>query len=550
VQAVGGQRIEGCLRAGEIGLDDERHTARGEPRRHLATQAIEERAAIRSGIPGPRGALPGQLVALAGYVGGVGEYEIEASICDRREKVAAHSGHPHPVEGGVQAHVQDRASRDVDRRDVSSARESGGDRERAAAREHVQHRRPTRQITVAHDLDQEPAVAGWAQDPGQDDGADGRRGGGHVTGDTRFDARHVAAIFDAPEPLTVGLEEEVMLLDPRSLDLAPIAPTVLARVEDDPRFKGELPASQIEIVTEPATTVAEAVAALASARADLARACEGLALPAVAGVHPFASAEGELTGSDRYAGIRSEYGSIARRQLVASLQVHVAIGDSARTLDVYNGLREYLPDVAALAANAAFHEGRDTGLASVRPKLAELLPRQGMPPPISSWDEFAAELAWGRAAGTVPEPRLWWWELRPNPTFGTLEVRVPDAQSTIADATGVAAFVHGLAGWLSRRDAPSRIAPTWRIEENRWSAARYGIEGEMADLESGKTRPTRERLRTLLDELEATSNDRGSLRESRRLVAGNGAIRQRELAADLGVEGMTAWLAEHFVGSG
>jgi glutamate---cysteine ligase / carboxylate-amine ligase len=377
------------------------------------------------------------------------------------------------------------------------------------------------------------------QDPGQDDGS-------HVIPDTHFDAPALESIFDAPDPLTVGLEEEVMLLDPETLDLAPAAPAVLARLEGDPRFKGELPASQVEIVTEPVANVADAVAALAKGRADLAAATDGLALPAAAGVHPFAALEGELTASSRYDGIRAEYGSIARRQLVAALQVHVAVGDASRTLEVYNALRERLPEIAALAANARFFGGRDSGLASVRPKVSELLPRQGMPPPISSWEEFAAELAWGRTARAVPEPRLWWWELRPNPAFGTLEVRVPDAQSTIADAAGVAAFVHALVSWLGDREPEGRTAPTWRIEENRWSAARHGVEGAMADLETGEPEPTRARLRRLLDEVAAVGAGE-ELREARRLVDRNGSIRQGEIAAERGIEGLASWLAENFL---
>jgi glutamate---cysteine ligase / carboxylate-amine ligase len=368
-----------------------------------------------------------------------------------------------------------------------------------------------------------------------------------VTADPRFDAAELESIFDAPEPLTVGLEEEVMLLDPETLDLAPLAPTVLERLGGDPRFKAELPASQVEILTEPAGTVQEAIGALAVARMDLAAACEGIALPAAAGVHPFAAAEGVLNEAERYAGIRSEYGPIARRQLVAGLQVHVAVGDAASTLGVYNGLRERLPELAALAANAPFHEGRDTGLASIRPKIAELLPRQGMPPPIFSWEEFAAELRWGRASGAVGEPRLWWWELRPNPAFGTLEVRVPDVQTTVADAAGITACIHALVGWLRQRGEQDRIAPTWRIEENRWSAARHGVEGEMADLESGQPGPTREKLLRLLGEIDQALADANALAEARRLVDRNGAIRQRELAADLGIRGLTAWLAEHFL---
>ena len=184
-------------------------------------------------------------------------------------------------------------------------------------------------------------------------------------------------------------------------------------------------------------------------------------------MHPFAAPLGELNAGERYALTEDEYGDIARSQLVCALQIHVAVGGADRTLAVYNGLRPWLPLVAALAANAPFHAGRDTGLASIRPKIGEQLPRQGIPPTIASWDAFAAALAWGAASGAVPEPRRWWWELRPHPVYGTLEVRVPDAQSTVAEAGAVVALVHTLIAWLSERhDAGSRSpAPTrggWR----------------------------------------------------------------------------------------
>src|SRR5213075_2861884 len=133
------------------------------------------------------------------------------------------------------------------------------------------------------------------------------------------------------------------------------------------------------------------------------------------------------------------------------LQVHVAPGDAERTLAVYNALRGHLPELAALAANAPFHAGRDTGFASVRPLIGGLLPRQGVPPAIPSWEAFAETLRWGRVAGAVPEPRRWWWELRPHLAFGTLELRVPDAQTTVADAAAVAAFVHALVARLGER---------------------------------------------------------------------------------------------------
>jgi carboxylate-amine ligase len=360
------------------------------------------------------------------------------------------------------------------------------------------------------------------------------------------------AAFDAPQPLTIGLEEELMLLDPETLELVPAGAAVMAELDGDPRFKLELPASQLEIVTAPAEDVPAAVRQLAAARADLAARSEGIARPAAAAVHPFSAPEGELNADERYRRTVHEFGRIAHRQLVCALQVHVAVGGAERTLAVYNALRSYLPELAALAAAAPFHAGRDTGLASIRPKISEELPRQGVPPAIESWESFAEALRWGAAAGAVPEPRVWWWELRPHPAWGTLELRVPDAQPTVNDAGAVAALAHSLVGWLAERDAAGEelaVDPGWRIEENRWSACRDGVEGTLADLRSGERRPTRERLHELIDVVAPTARRLGcdaELERARELVEENAALRLRAVAAADGVEGVAAWLAERF----
>jgi carboxylate-amine ligase len=361
--------------------------------------------------------------------------------------------------------------------------------------------------------------------------------------------------FDRQPEFTVGIEEELMLLDPETGDLAPLAAEVLRRVEGDARFKGELPAAQLEIITAPEPKVGDAVSRLASARRELAQAADGLVGLAAAGVHPWASAEGELSRGPRYEHVRAEHGSYARRQLVFALQVHIAPGTAERALAIYNALRSYLPEIAALAANAPFHEGRDTGLASIRPKIAELLPRQGVPPPLASWDEYAGALRWGAAAGAVPDPSTWWWELRPHPQFGTLELRVPDAQTTVAEAAGVAAFAQCLVSTLAERfDAGERdeAMPSWRIAENRWWAARDGIEGQLADLVTGERRPTRGRLHELLVELAPAAARLGceaQLSETDRLAAENGAMRQRVVAATEGLNGLVRWLGERWLSS-
>src|SRR5918992_152013 len=340
--------------------------------------------------------------------------------------------------------------------------------------------------------------------------------------------------FDGVEPMTIGLEEELMLLDRETLDLLPRA-SELIDAAGDARFKVEMPAAQLEITLPPERGVPAAIAALAAARRELAAAAAPFGRLAAAGVHPFAEALGQLNEDPRYAFTEREYGEIARLQLVCALQVHVAVGGADRSLAVYNGLRQWLPLVAAVAANAPFHAGLDTGMASIRPKIAEQLPRQGMPPAIGSWEAFADALAWGAASGAVPEPRRWWWELRPHPAFGTLEVRVPDAQATVEDAAAVTALIHALAGWLSARHDAGEALPTgdtWRLEENRWSAARWGMDAELADLTTGERTPARELLASLIEALGPTATELGcaaELASAAALAERNGAARQREI---------------------
>jgi carboxylate-amine ligase len=365
-------------------------------------------------------------------------------------------------------------------------------------------------------------------------------------------ADELRTAFDAPAPMTIGLEEELMLLDPETLDLLPRA-SELIDAAGDARFKLEMPAAQLELSLPPERDVPAAIAALAAARRDLAAAAEPFGRLAAAGAHPFAAALGELNEDPRYAFTEREYGEIARLQLVCALQVHVAVGGAERSLAVYNALRPWLPLLAALAANAPFHDGRDTGMASIRPKISEQLPRQGIPPAIASWESFADALAWGAASGLVPDARRWWWELRPHPAFGTLEVRVPDAQATVADAAAVAALVHSLAGWLAaRHDAgePLATADVWRLEENRWSAARWGMDAELADLDSGERTPARECLAALVERLEPVAARLGCASELATVAAlgaRNGAVRQREVAAEGGLVAVAAWLADAYV---
>lgn len=345
-------------------------------------------------------------------------------------------------------------------------------------------------------------------------------------------------IFHSVAPGTIGLEEEVLLLDPQTLLPKPCVDEVLARANGNPRLKRELPAAQIELLTRPHASLEDALAELAQARAELVEACAGVALPAAAAVHPTAPAEGELNAGERYDRTRERHGIVAERQLVGALQVHLAVGP--RTLEVYTALRNHLPELAALAAASPFHDNKDTRLASMRPLVSAQLPRQGVPPAFSSWEELEAELAWGRASRTVEEPRMWWWELRPHLVHGTLELRVPDVQPSLEQARGVAAFAVALARYVAEHPEPA--APQWRIEENRWAALKDGVAGSLADLRSGERRPTREVLQTLADAVEPFADL--PLDATRALIEHNAAMELREA----GLERAASWLTRRFAG--
>ena len=309
------------------------------------------------------------------------------------------------------------------------------------------------------------------------------------------------SVFDAAAPPTVGLEEELMLLDPRRSTSCRARRRCSTALGADPRFALELPASQLEIVVGPAATVAEAVAALA-ARSRRPGGLHRRRDPP-GGRRSCIPSPRSRASSTAARATTSPWPSTARsrrRQLVLALQVHVAIRGGDRALAVHNALRSFLPELAALAANAPFHGGRDTGLASVQAAGLRAPPAPGHPagaarpgaPTRRRWGSSATRAGGG---GSCARTRC----------TGRSRCASPDAQSTVADAAAVAAVAHALTVWLAERHDAGEALPvdeTWRIEENRWRACRHGVEGDLLDLRTGERRPARARLHALLDELE------------------------------------------------
>jgi len=360
-------------------------------------------------------------------------------------------------------------------------------------------------------------------------------------------------LFDGVTDHTVGVEEELMLLDPETLDLLPAAARVHAELGERVSLRGELPAAQVETASPVCASIDDAARSLAAARAELAAGVAGWARLAGAGTHPFAAPEGQLRDDRKYDALKAAFPWALPQQLVFGLHVHVAVRGADRALAVLNALRSYLPDLAALAGNAPLHAGRDTGLASVRPEISGLLPRQGVPPAFRSWESYADYLAWGRRGGLFPGEGEPWWEARGHDELGTIELRVPDAQTTAEDAAGVLALGAGLIAWLAERyDAgePLPVHDTIRIAENRWRALRHGLTGALLDLDSGEQEPARARVLALIDRVAPAAERLGgaaSLEHARSLAARNGAERQRALAAAEGPRAVVASLADAFL---
>ncbi len=360
------------------------------------------------------------------------------------------------------------------------------------------------------------------------------------------------SLLDARSDHTLGVEEELMLLDAATLDLLPAAPRAIEAYGDLSRVRGDLPAAQVEIVTPVCDSIAAAAAALRGTRRELQAVLAPWARLAGAGTHAFAVPRGPLSDQPRYRRLANEYRWVLDQQLVFGLHVHVGVQGADRALAVCNALRSYLPELAALAGNAPLHAGRDTGLASLRPKLAEMLPRQGIPPAFASLADFAGLLAWGEAGGVFPALGDVWWEVRLHSAFGTVEVRVPDTQTTPEESAGVVALTAGVAAWLVERyDRGERLPvhDSARIAENRWRALRHGLRGELLDLDTGEPRPARTVVLDLIDAVAPAAGRLGGsaeLEHARTLARENGAERQRRLFEAHGAHEVVAHLAGLF----
>jgi carboxylate-amine ligase len=355
-------------------------------------------------------------------------------------------------------------------------------------------------------------------------------------------------------PFTVGIEEELMLLDPATLDLSQGIETILADVPDEhaAQVKPELFKSVLEVATTPCDDIASATEQLAGLR----RLVGGIAerngmLVGAAGTHPFALCdEQEIVERPRYRELVADLGFIAERELIFGTHVHVGIDSPDKAIYVADGIRRHLPLLLALSSNSPFWEGRNTGMMSARTPVFRAFPRQGVPPHYGSWEIYARRVGQMTGSGAIEDYTYLWWDVRPHPNLGTVELRAFDAQTRVESVAAIVALARCLvAAFSERAPAPQ---PRLFIDENKWRAARYGLDADLVDPAKDTERPARDAIRELLELAGPARRSLGcgdELDEVERILErGNGADEQRRVREERGsLLGVAQWLAEQTV---
>jgi glutamate---cysteine ligase / carboxylate-amine ligase len=346
--------------------------------------------------------------------------------------------------------------------------------------------------------------------------------------------------FGKTKPYTLGVEEEYMLLDPETFDLVQHIDTFLAAVaghELEAQMKAELMQSVLEIATPVCDTPAEVDRELRKLREYVTSVASQKSLRVgSAGTHPFSLFEMQrITARDRYRALVDQMQYVARRELIFGLHIHVAVDDAEKAIQVVNGLLLELPLLLALSASSPFWRGEATGLASTRQLVFAAFPRSGPPPRFRDYADYAEVVGQLEKTGCIADYTHIWWDIRPHPRLGTVEVRVCDSVSRVEHAVALAAYCQALVKMYSERfDRGEEIRSYHRIltSENKWLAARYGLEAPLMDLatEARNRVPVAQLIRRRLKELAPHAKELGSvdalegIREI--LSGGNGADRQ------------------------
>jgi carboxylate-amine ligase len=351
--------------------------------------------------------------------------------------------------------------------------------------------------------------------------------------------------FGRSAPWSLGIEEEVMILDAATLELAPGVEALVAAAEGRPLpgvLKMELLASMVELATDVCAGPQEVLAALRELRAaaDEGAKANGLRL-AAAGTHPFSLPQAQDIAPDpRYREFVEYAGVSARRQAVCGLHVHVGMPGPEECMHALEGVLPWLPLVLALSANSPFLAGEETGLASARAEVLALLPRAAAPPVFASYEEWEAFVERFVRIGLADGYTRFWWDIRPHPRFGTLEIRSPDQPTAVELTTAFAAVLQALCVTVLAGEPP---APANRGDyaQNRWAALRFGPRAELIHPDGERLVPAPELAEELLSLVEPAAEELGTVEHLRALDPRScEGDRQLEVGRESGLEAVAA----------
>jgi glutamate---cysteine ligase / carboxylate-amine ligase len=348
-----------------------------------------------------------------------------------------------------------------------------------------------------------------------------------------LDMPRAREVFEASDDFTVGIEEEFGILDPETRALTQRYAELKEAAEADDvlrdRVAGELISSEVEIRSAKGDSFADALTSQRDARAKLMRlAADRSVLLSATGTHPWSPWwEQEIIDTEHYRRLEDDLGYVARRNNTFSMHVHVGIRGADRAIAVCDRLRQVLPELLAISANSPFLDGFDSGLASARSQIfTKSFPRCGIPEPFGDWATYAGHVDLLVRTRSIVEHTQLWWSVRPHHAFGTVELRICDAQTSADESTALAGLAGSPRAWVARAGVvPPPLAPQRLVDENLWRAIRYGLDGRMIDLERGEEFAAA----ALPDRLLAwTAPARNALGIDPSLPDRNGAQRQRD----------------------
>jgi glutamate---cysteine ligase / carboxylate-amine ligase len=337
---------------------------------------------------------------------------------------------------------------------------------------------------------------------------------------------------------TLGIEEELMIVDDETLDLANSIEGLLNDLNEVPTegdVKPELMESVCEIATTTTANTAEAGSQLRSLRRQVQQVAgqRGLAIGS-AGTHPFALWEDQrIVARPRYRDLISGLQFVARQEIIFGIHVHVGLDDPDKAIHVTNGMRVHIPLLLALSANSPFWRGDTTGLDSARTPIFRAFPRVGIPPRYDSYEDWSKRIEFMVNAKAIGDYTYLWYDVRPHPNFGTVEVRVMDSQTRVEHTLALAALVQAMVKELAEHyEAGKRLSryPYEMLDENKWLAARHGLDGQLVDLPKTARVPVVDLGRRVMERMRPHAEELGSENEldglEDILENGNGASRQ------------------------